>query len=288
MKIRKNTNFGKNKFQSNGITVAFNNTTTNTIISPFEHSHEEYELMIVLCPVWLKINDNIFLSEAGYCYCIPSETNHGIIKPFKGMSFIDIKWDKLVFENYLKLFNIPTDFEFKTKFSLAYSLYNLVTYFIEIFNSNSFDKHYKLRRIVDLITIEAFDQLTLSKSIKRVENAFTSTNMSIALKYINENYNKEINITTLAKLCNLSNFYFARSFKSYTTFSPMAYVRKVRVAKAVHYLTNTTLNVGIISKLSGFKTQARLNEAIKKEFGLTPTQLKDKKNIESIVYSKNR
>ena len=137
MKIRKNTNYGKNKFQSSGITVAFNNTTTNTIISPFEHSHEEYELMIVLCPVWLKINDNIFLSEAGYCYCIPSETNHGIIKPFKGMSFIDIKWDKLVFENYLKLFNIPTDFEFKAKFSLAYSLYNLVTYFIEIFNSNS-------------------------------------------------------------------------------------------------------------------------------------------------------
>lgn len=27
---------------------------------------------------------------------------------------------------------------------------------------------------------------------------------------------------------------------------------------------------------------------LKKEFGLTPTQLKDKKNIESIVYSKNR
>lgn len=284
MKIKKTTNYGKNKYQSNGVTIAFNNTTNSTVISPFEHSHDEYELMIVLCPVWLKINNKVFLSEAGFCYCIPSGINHGIIKPFKGMSFIDIKWDKAIFESNMKLFNLPLNFDFNNKFALPYSLYNLVNLFIESFNTNSFDKQYKLKRIIDLITIETFDQLALSKSIKRVENAFTQTNMSIALKYINENYNKKLNISTLAKLCNLSNFYFARSFKSYTTYSPMEYVRKVRVAKAVHYLTNTTLNIGIISKLSGFKTQARLNEAIRKEFGLTPTQIKEKKNI---VYTKN-
>ena len=287
MKLEKEKLSEKKQYESNGLTITFNNSPKNGIMSPFEHTHEDYEVIIILYPVWLKIKDKTFLAEAGYCYCIQSGFTHGIIKPFKGVYYISLRWKKSVFESLINKYYGCNNFRFNTKFAFSNSLYYLINYYIELLKNNGKDKFDKVQKAIDLITVETFDHIAQSKKIKRVEHSFSSSKLTTALKYINENYNKKINIDSLAKICNLSNFYFARSFKEYTNFSPMEYVRKVRVAKAVNYITNTTLTIGVISKLTGFKTQSRLYEAIKKEFGLTPTQLKDKKNLENIVYTKN-
>uniref|UniRef100_A0A7C5V4R7 AraC family transcriptional regulator n=1 Tax=Caldicellulosiruptor owensensis TaxID=55205 RepID=A0A7C5V4R7_9FIRM len=98
-----------------------------------------------------------------------------------------------------------------------------------------------------------------------------------ALDYINSNYSSELDIDLLAKLANLSKFYFCRLFKEITHLTPVDYINKFRVEKAIELIRNTNMSISEIAFEVGFNSVSYFIKVFKEYVGVTP--FKYKKNI---------
>ncbi len=100
--------------------------------------------------------------------------------------------------------------------------------------------------------------------------------IQIAVKYIHNNFERDISLADIAKFVFLSPSYFARAFKEETGVSPINYLLKVRVERAKELIVESNLKISDIALSVGFSNQQRFNEIFKKYTGMTPTQYKKK------------
>ena len=75
-----------------------------------------------------------------------------------------------------------------------------------------------------------------------------------AVKYIENNFNKEISITTLEKLCNISKSTLFNQFKNSLGVTPIAYKHNIMIQKAIDLLSNTDIPIEEISSRVGFSS----------------------------------
>jgi AraC family transcriptional regulator len=99
------------------------------------------------------------------------------------------------------------------------------------------------------------------------------------IDYIRENLDRDLGLTDLAKIANLSPHYFSRLFKQSTGFTPHQFVVQCRVKQAKNLLLKGKDSIAEIAQQVGFANQAHLNVQIKKILGVTPTMiLRQRKN----------
>lgn len=92
------------------------------------------------------------------------------------------------------------------------------------------------------------------------------------VEYLHFHYNKDIKISTLASLCNISEVYFRRLFKLYMGISPAEYKQKLRLEKAVEYLKHSTSSISEIAEILGFIDTAYFVKVFSQRFGVTPSK----------------
>lgn len=90
------------------------------------------------------------------------------------------------------------------------------------------------------------------------------------ISYINEHFKKEITTELLAEQVGLSPFYFIRTFKKETGFTPHEYLVRTRIDMAKYLLKNTKLTVKDICFDVGFSCESVFCSAFKKSCGVTP------------------
>jgi len=95
-----------------------------------------------------------------------------------------------------------------------------------------------------------------------------------ALDYINLNYSSELDIDMLAKVSNLSKFYFCRLFKEITHLTPVDYINKFRVEKAIELIKNTDMSISEIAFEVGFNSVSYFIKVFKEYVGTTPFKYK--------------
>ena len=141
-----------------------------------------------------------------------------------------------------------------------------------------------------LLIIELF--VLLSRALKQEwEQSAKNRNLklnellNIAKEYIDNNYDKELTLTQVAKYIYLSDSYFAHSFKDRFGISPKSYILKVRIEASKEYLKNTDTKVADVAKIVGFSSQQRFNDIFKKHEGITPLNYRQKCKIERLNYS---
>ena len=91
-----------------------------------------------------------------------------------------------------------------------------------------------------------------------------------AIDYINDNLDEKINIYDIAKLVDISNYYFCRMFHASTGISPYQYVLRQRVAKTKELLENSKLPLADIAYECGFSSQSQMTQHFRKQVGVTP------------------
>ena len=96
--------------------------------------------------------------------------------------------------------------------------------------------------------------------------------IQIAVNYINNNYERDISLSDIAKFVFLSPSYFTRAFKEEMNISPISYLLKVRIERAKELLAETDQKVSDIALSVGFSNQQRFNEIFKKHVSTTPLQ----------------
>lgn len=80
----------------------------------------------------------------------------------------------------------------------------------------------------------------------------------------------EVSLETLANLCDLSQFHFARQFKRSTGLPPHAYHLRLRIEQAQALMQDSCLPLADISAACGFASQQHFTTAFKRHLGTTP------------------
>lgn len=96
------------------------------------------------------------------------------------------------------------------------------------------------------------------------------------LKYMQDNFKEDVEISVLADICHLSVSQFHRSFKKLFRMPPLQFILKLRIQEACKLIKNTDLNIGEITFRCGFNDQNYLARCFNKFIGVSPTQYRKK------------
>jgi len=92
------------------------------------------------------------------------------------------------------------------------------------------------------------------------------------ITYINEHFAEDISVPGLAARAGFSHYYFIRTFKRETGFTPHEYLLNTRIATAQYLLKNSKLTIKDICYQTGFSCESIFCSAFKRKLGMTPTQ----------------
>ena len=92
--------------------------------------------------------------------------------------------------------------------------------------------------------------------------------------YIEQYYSQKINFRDLAALAGYSPDYFRHIFKQTYGTSPQEYLIKTRLEQARNMLQSTRLSCTQISASCGFSNSGQMSVMIKREYGMSPLELR--------------
>ena len=106
--------------------------------------------------------------------------------------------------------------------------------------------------------------------------------LSDVLAYIVENYNRKLNLETLARMCYLSESRFSHKFRQEMGVSPIEYQYRLRISRAAELLKATDSTVKEVSLAVGFQDEAYFHTRFRNMYGKTPTQYRKSMDNSSI------
>ena len=93
-----------------------------------------------------------------------------------------------------------------------------------------------------------------------------------AVRYIQENYSRSINLSILSARASLSEAAFCRLFKKEMGKSPISYLEHIRITHACHFLSTTTHSIKDITFMLGFSSKSHFCARFKKFNHMTPLE----------------
>lgn len=90
------------------------------------------------------------------------------------------------------------------------------------------------------------------------------------IKYLEENWNKDIKISEIADRCGVSETYFRRLFVKWSGMSPVEYRNSLRISNAKALLSRRSVSIAEISYAVGFDDQFYFSRIFKKMVGVAP------------------
>lgn len=93
-----------------------------------------------------------------------------------------------------------------------------------------------------------------------------------AIRYIESNYNKDLNMAVVSNYVSMNYSLFSYEFKQYTGTNFVAYVKKLRIEEAQKLLTNTDLRINEISAKVGYENEKHFMKTFKAVCGVSPSE----------------
>ena len=101
-----------------------------------------------------------------------------------------------------------------------------------------------------------------------------------ARAYIEAHQQEDVRVEDIAKVLNMSVFYFCKVFRKATGLTFTGYLAQVRVAKAKRLLFNPHLRISEIAFEAGFQSITHFNRVFRKITGMSPTRYRSKSTSE--------
>ena len=89
------------------------------------------------------------------------------------------------------------------------------------------------------------------------------------VRYLNDNYAKEVSVDFLSKNFSISKYHLCRSFKKYTGYTVTEYVTQLRIDRAKELLKTTSLAANQIAQLVGLKDENYFYRLFRKHVGVS-------------------
>ncbi len=117
-------------------------------------------------------------------------------------------------------------------------------------------------------------------SLNQLINGQGLIKMEKIILYIQDSYEKDLSIQSIADYFHISPFYLSKLFKNHLGSGVMSYVQQVRTVQAERMLRESSLSIRQISENVGFKNEKSFRKSFTNMYHMTPKkyQLNDKKN----------
>lgn len=261
----------------------------NNPFTPWHH-HPEYELCLITKGRGKRmVGDNIDRFEDNDLVFIGSFTPHEVLcdpeyynhpDGFQGEGIVIQFIYDFVGEQFFK---IPEN-TFLNKFILGstrgYSFYGearkkIISLMIGMQEMNDNERFFALLSIFKIFSTTREFNILSSMAFSEPFWQDESGPMQKALKYILQNFQKEITVKDLLKLTNMSNTSFYASFKKTYRMSFKDYLLNIRIGYACKLLTDASQNISGIGYVSGFGNISNFNRQFKKIKSITPSQYQE-------------
>jgi two-component system response regulator YesN len=102
--------------------------------------------------------------------------------------------------------------------------------------------------------------------------------IQIAIKYIQENYNKDINMAVVSNYVSMNYSLFSYLFKQYNGMNFVNYVKTIRINEATKLLEETELKIIDISNYIGYENEKHFMKVFRGVYGVSPSEYR--KNVQ--------
>ncbi|WP_339064744.1 helix-turn-helix transcriptional regulator [Fusobacterium polymorphum] len=96
-----------------------------------------------------------------------------------------------------------------------------------------------------------------------------------SINFLEKYYYKDLSLTEVANVCNMSDSYFSRKFKEKFNINFSTYLLNIRLEKAKELLKEKNLNIENISEMVGFKDSSYFSKSFKQKYGMAPHYYRD-------------
>lgn len=100
-----------------------------------------------------------------------------------------------------------------------------------------------------------------------------------ALAYIEHNFQNDISVEDIAKVCGLNRTYFGKIFKEAVGKTPQEFLLNYRMVKATEFLKLTQLSIRDIGQAVGYENQLHFSRAFKNIYGISPREWRNRNRI---------
>ena len=104
---------------------------------------------------------------------------------------------------------------------------------------------------------------------------YHSRRIEKTLEYMNKNFDKQISLSEVAKIANMSDVSFSRFFKQRTGNTFVDSQTQIRLGHASRLMIETTQSVAEIAYKCGFNNISNFNRIFKKKKGCTPKEFRE-------------
>ena len=274
-----NNSYELHTYEDPSFPFIFHLNTMNPYQSDFlSHWHENIEILYVIEGEIAVMSDaNIVTAHKGDIVVINSNNVHHIqTKEFKsnylcliidckfceeyGLDTEEIIFQRLITDDFVKNKYLAIKEEFRIK----KALYKAAI------------KSLVMEMLIYLYREYALSETTLSNQSK-TEKIVT---IKKAIRYIQENYQKNITVIDIAADAGLSKYYFCHLFKEFTGITTVRYINILRCEKARMMLQNGNYRVEEVAYLCGFDNLSYFSKTYKKYMGCLPSHSKKVGNSE--------
>lgn len=112
----------------------------------------------------------------------------------------------------------------------------------------------------------------LNFTAKPSESTVRNKHIKNAIKFIEENYAKDISLSDVSSHLHLSSVHLSKLFKANVGCSFINFITNYRLEKAQYMLLNTFMTVAQISESTGFSNVNNFHRIFKKATGMSPQQ----------------
>ena len=126
-----------------------------------------------------------------------------------------------------------------------------------------------------IILCELRDALVGKEEAPALKGGLTARQLNHVRDFITANLDKDISLSGLAGLANLSRFHFIRAFKKTTGTAPYQFVISSRVERAQELLAEPNSSITAVARSVGFHSTLQLDRAFRRLIGMTPSSYRD-------------
>lgn len=123
-----------------------------------------------------------------------------------------------------------------------------------------------------------FSMLLTALKAQNSEEIYPKNMIFKLIDYINQNYDKNITLSTLSEKCYYSPQYISREFKKFYGKGVKEYLIEKRITSAAKFLLETDLSVDEIREKVSFSDKTKFFKEFYKKFSCTPSEYRKKLN----------
>jgi two-component system response regulator YesN len=134
-----------------------------------------------------------------------------------------------------------------------------------------------LRRL-ELTFLSAYDKLS---TVQTLPSYSAEEIAGLVKKYIEQNYNKTIDLNTIADYFSFSPSYLTKVFVKYTHITPSKYLQNYRINKSKQLLQDPSLTINMVSNMVGYTDPFHFSKVFKQVVGVSPAGFREGQNKEA-------